>query len=402
MPDIRQKENMEKERILVTVTGPDKTGITASLMDIVVKSEYEILDIGQSVIHGLLSLSFIIIDKGREKRREAPPILKDLLFAAKKMRMNLDFKIVSTRFVYSNSANKFILSCVNKQSIAPLFLFDVSKMLADFGVNILRIDKMNSEDHFKSVDMVTVASSDTDLVKMKSGLLQVAQTHQTDMAFFKENVSHHSKRLIVFDMDSTLIQAEVIDEMAKIYGVEKEVSQITEEAMNGRLDFTESLFRRVSILKGLEQGKMQDLVHRLPITAGAREFIDTVKKLGYKLALISGGFDFFAESLKEQLGLDYAFANKLETKNGRLTGKLLGPIICAEKKATLLEQIAEKEKINLDQVVAIGDGANDLPMLSKAGLGIAFNAKESVKERADGHMSFGPMDTILHFLGIYK
>ena len=201
-------------------------------------------------------------------------------------------------------------------------------------------------------------------------------------------------------MDSTLIQSEVIDEMAKDHGVEKEVSTITDSAMNGELDFNESLIKRVSMLEGLDEKKLSDILDRLEYTKGAREFISAVKKLGYKVALISGGFTFFANALKDKLGLDYAFANELEISNGKLTGKVTGTIVNAEQKATLLKLITQQEKLHLEQVVAIGDGANDLPMLSTAGLGIAYHAKDIVRKKAGHHMSHGPMTTILHFLGV--
>ncbi len=201
-------------------------------------------------------------------------------------------------------------------------------------------------------------------------------------------------------MDSTLIQAEVIDELAKAHGVGHEISEITERAMNGELDFNESLIARVSKLKGLDASVMEGILSNLPLTPGVEDFLKTIKKLGYKVAVISGGFTFFAEALKEKLGLDYAFANELEIIDGKLTGNVLGTIVNAEQKAILVNLIAQQENISLEQVVAIGDGANDLPMLSRAGLGIAFHAKDIVKKKAQNHMSHGPMTSILYFLGI--
>jgi phosphoserine phosphatase len=220
------------------------------------------------------------------------------------------------------------------------------------------------------------------------------------VAFLKDNVFRRNKRLIVFDMDSTLIQTEVIDELADLCGVGEEVKLITHRAMNGEIDFDESLKLRVSKLKGLDTKKMQEILDRLPLTPGVEDFLRTVKNLGYKVALISGGFTFFADALKAKLGLDYSFANELEIVDGRLTGNVKGTIVNANQKAILVKLIAQQENISLEQVVAIGDGANDLPMLATAGLGIAFHAKDIVRKEAQQHMSHGPMTSILYFLGI--
>lgn len=201
-------------------------------------------------------------------------------------------------------------------------------------------------------------------------------------------------------MDSTLIQTEVIDELADLCGVGDEVKAVTHRAMNGELDFDESLKLRVSKLKGLETKKMQEILDRLPLTPGVEDFLKTVKNLGYKVALISGGFTFFADALKAKLGLDYSFANELEIVDGKLTGNVKGTIVNANQKALLVKLISQQENISLEQVVAIGDGANDLPMLATAGLGIAFHAKDIVRKQAQQHMSHGPMTSILYFLGI--
>ena len=220
------------------------------------------------------------------------------------------------------------------------------------------------------------------------------------MALLKDNVWRRNKRLIVFDMDSTLIQSEVIVEMAKVHGVGEKVHEITERAMNGELDFDQSLIERVKLLKGLDENKLQGILENINYTSGVQKFIQTVQKLGYKTAIISGGFTYFANSFKDDLGINYMFANELEVSDGKLTGRVKGQIVNAEKKALILEMIAQQENINLAQVVAIGDGANDLPMLAKAGLGIAFHAKEIVKQNAQQNMSHGPMTSILYFLGL--
>ncbi len=397
------EEIMEHESILITVSGPDHPGITASLMNVICGSSHKILDMGQSVTHGLLSLS-ILISGESEKEESDSPLLKELLFEAKRMNLNLEFEIVDTHKISKEveeiQQKKFILSAVSNKSLSPQFIRDVAHNLAENNINILRIDNVNGGIKFKSLEITTQVKHDVDTKSVKENLLRLSSQHNVDIAFLEEGIYRRSKRLIVFDMDSTLIQAEVIDELAKAHGVGDEISKITESAMNGEIDFRESLTQRVSKLKGLEEAKLQKILEELPLTPGVEEFVKTVKGLGYKLAIISGGFLYFANAIKEKLGLDYAFANDLEISNGVLTGGLKGSIVDAEQKAVLLELIAQQEKITTDQVVAIGDGANDLPMLSKAGLGIAFHAKEIVRKKADNHMSFGPMTTILYFLGI--
>jgi phosphoserine phosphatase len=239
-----------------------------------------------------------------------------------------------------------------------------------------------------------------DLEKIKFELMNLSNQHRIDTAFMRDNVFRFNKRLIVFDMDSTLIQHEVIDEMAAVHGIGDKVKEITERAMNGELNFDEALRERVALLKGLDRKKMEQIFERLELTPGAEKFIKMVKGLGFKTAIVSGGFKYFAENLRQKLGIDYAFANDLEWNGDVLNGKVKGQIVNAQQKAFILELLAQQEHIHLEQVVAVGDGANDLPMLAKAGLGIAFHAKEKVKREARHQMSHGPMTTILYFLGI--
>ena len=393
---------MEDKSILITVSGLDQPGITASLMEIIVKFQYQILDMGQSIIHDHLSLSMLIDhhEYTTPNNLETIPIINELLCASKKMGMSLDFKIVTTSSMQRKRGDRFILSCVHEDAIQPIFLKTISAILSNFGVNIIHINNIEAGHNFKSLEITTLMASNANLSQIKTELLQTAHNHRTDMALLSETVYRRSKRLIIFDMDSTLIQVEVIDEMAKAHGVYNDVYLITNQAMEDEIDFTESLLHRVSMLKGLDIAKMQKILDDLPLTLGAEQFVDTVKSLGYKLALISGGFDFFSEPLKKTLALDYAFANKLEVKDNKLTGKLLGTIVDAEYKVTLMKEIAKKEYIHIEQVVAIGDGSNDLPMLTHAGLGISFHAKEIVKKRTKNHLNFGPMNNILYFLGI--
>ncbi|MBT3984463.1 MAG: phosphoserine phosphatase SerB [Bacteriovoracaceae bacterium] len=388
-----------KQCILVTVTGTDRPGITAALMRILTRNNYVIADMGQSVTHGLLSLSFLIHSPANSDGGSSP-VLKDLLFEAKNFEVNLDFKIIETTLgPQGKKGDKFVLSCVSPENIGAGFMAEMANALAEKNVNISRIDNVTGYD-FKSVEVTTEEVADTVVARLKTSLLDIGHNYQVDTALIKESLYRGNKRLIVFDMDSTFIQTEVIDEIAEELNVRDKVSEITERAMNGELDFAESLKERVSLLKGLDVKKLEKILERLPITEGIPEFLEVVKKHGYKTAIISGGFTYFANALKDRFNLDYAFANELEISEGKLTGQVTGTIVDSNQKATLVQLIAQQEGIGLSQVVAIGDGANDLPMLSIAGLGIAFHAKELVKKRAKQHLSFGPMTSILYFLGI--
>jgi phosphoserine phosphatase len=388
---------MSNKLVLVKVSGPDHPGITAVLMKCLINSEVELIDMGQSITHELLSLSFLFKVKDF---KEDSPLLKNLLFEAEKMSMALKYKILEDIAQIKKKGEKYILSCVSLNGITSEFLYDISSTLAKNEINIQRIDNV-SENNLVSLDIMTVAqSSNVDWKAVKADLLKISNKHSTDMALLRDNIWRRNKRLIVFDMDSTLIQSEVIVEIAKEFGVGDEVHRITENAMNGKIDFDESLIQRVALLKGFSVDKLEKILHRIELTDGVAEFVSKVKSLGYKTAIISGGFSYFADYFKENLKIDYAFSNELEIENGILTGKVKGPIVNADKKAILVEMLAQQEDINLEQVVAIGDGANDLPMLAKAGLGIAFHAKEIVKKSANQHMSHGPMTSILYFLGI--
>lgn len=389
---------MKKNLILVIVSGPDHPGITAELMKCIAEAKAKIEDMGQSITHGFLSLSILINLNGAIP--EESPLVKDLLFTAKKMGMELEFEFIIDKKTAKNIGDKYILNCVSLNGISAAFLQDTAQTLADHGINIHRIDNI-TENEFKSLEIATSAQTENvDWEKVKQKLIKISNIHQTDLALLKDDVWRKNKRLIVFDMDSTLIQSEVIVEMAKVHGAYEKVHEITERAMNGEFDFSESLIERVKLLKGLDEKELQNILKNLKYTDGVEEFVKTVKSLGYKVAIISGGFQFFANAFKDSLGLDYAFANDLEIKDGKVTGKVLGDIVDASKKADLLQMLANQEKINLEQVVAIGDGANDLKMLAKAGLGIAFHAKDVVKENAKQHMSHGPMTSILYFLGL--
>jgi phosphoserine phosphatase len=392
---------LDGKTILVTVSGPDGPGITARLMKIISEYNVEVLDMGQAVTHGLLSLSFVLgLDTNSNEKTNNGNVLKDLLFEANSIGLTLSYKVVEKKISTPEmEGDKFIVTCVSPELITAKFVSDLAQILATHKINIERIDKVSPRE-FSSLEISTSISKTLDTKSLKEELMKVSTIHRIDVAFLKDNVFRRNKRLIVFDMDSTLIQAEVIDELAEICGVGEEVKQVTHKAMNGEIDFDESLRLRVSKLKGLDTHKMQSVLENLPFTPGVEEFIKTIKSLGYKVALISGGFTFFADALKIKLGLDYSFANELEIIDGKLSGKVKGTIVNANQKALLVKLIAQQENISLEQVVAIGDGANDLPMLATAGLGIAFHAKDIVRREAQQHLSHGPMTSILYFLGI--
>ena len=380
--------------LLITVSGPDHPGITSKLMQIIESAGDTLEDMGQAVTHGLLSLSFLVTINNKDN------VLKELLYHADKMGLVLTHQEVDiSKEKEQYTGDKFILNCVSPKKITAEFIAEIANCLAKYKVNIQRIDNVQPE-HFKALEILTMMPKQTVTEDVKKELLLISNEHKVDVALVRDNIFRKSKRLIVFDMDSTLIQTEVIDEMATVMGAGDEVRKVTEMAMNGEMNFDESLKMRVEKLKGLKESQMQEILENLPLTPGVEDFVQTVKSLGYKVALISGGFSFFANALKEKLGLDYAFANDLEMDGDTLTGRVEGVIINPEQKAMLLKVITQQEQISLDQVVAIGDGANDLPMLATAGLGIAFHAKDIVKQQAQNHMSHGPMTTILYFLGI--
>lgn len=290
---------------------------------------------------------------------------------------------------------KYVLCCVSDRTISSAFLKEFTEYLSHSGIELTETKHL-SEGALVAVDLhLTIAGP---LEEIKQKIMSFSQTHSVDMALIP--LDHRGKgKLIVFDMDSTLIQHEVIDEMAMVMGIGDKVKIITERAMNGELNFDEALKERVSLLKGMKREKMSEIMSRLKLSPGVPELIRFLKNKGYKTGIISGGFKFFAEIFKTQLGLDYAFANDLEWDGDELSGKVKGGIINAAEKARIVEELARKENIDLSDVIAVGDGANDLLMLAKAGFGIAYHAKEKVRKEARYELSHGPMTTILYFLG---
>ncbi|RRJ82332.1 phosphoserine phosphatase SerB [Aestuariirhabdus litorea] len=392
--------------ILINVSGQDKPGLTSSITGIMAQFNLTILDIGQAVIHDHLTWG-ILVQIPSEK--ESSPLLKDLLFHMHELGLQVRFDAVSAeeyeQWVSGKGKARYIVTLLSR-SISADQIARVSGITANHGLNIDSINRLSSRVSLehptpqnKACLEFSVRGSVPDLEALKADFLHISSELEVDIAFQEDSIFRRNRRLVVFDMDSTLIEAEVIDELAKAAGVGEQVSEITEQAMRGEIDFTESFSRRVALLKGLEESTLATIAGQLRMTEGAETLIATLKGLGYKTAILSGGFTFFAKHLQQRLGIDYVHANELEIEEGKVTGRVTGTVVDGQRKAELLQQIAAQEGIRLEQVIAVGDGANDLPMLSVAGLGVAFRAKPIVKESAKQSISTLGLDAILYLIG---
>ncbi|HKK01345.1 MAG TPA: phosphoserine phosphatase SerB, partial [Desulfuromonadales bacterium] len=326
-------------------------------------------------------------------------LIKDLLFLAKELGLDLDFQAIGEAEYRRKTTRDVYVITIMGVEVSAAALAQISRTLADHEVNIERISKL-TQGQLRCVEFLITAPAELDVRSMTRKLLHAGSGLGVDVAVQKESLYRRAKRLVVMDMDSTLIQIEVIDELARLAGVGDQVAAITARAMNGELDFNGSLRERVALLKGLPAAALEEVYRTIPFTPGAKTLVRVLKRLGFKTAVISGGFSFFTDRLQRELGLDYAFANDLVLEEGTVAGKVDGAIVDGARKAQLLEEIAGREGITLDQVIAIGDGANDLPMLGKAGLGIAFNAKARVREQADTHINQQSLESILYLLGL--
>lgn len=401
------EHNLMREIILITISGEDKIGLSAAVTEVLAKYNISILDISQAVIHDTLSLGLMI---EVPPKSESSPVLKDLLYRANDLGVNVKFTPVSEEkyetWVQSQGKKRHIITLVGRR-ISAQDLARVSAVVRDNRLNIEFINRLSGRVSFRENELfpracieLSVRGTPLDVKAMRSEFMRISGEQGVDIGFQEDSPYRRNRRLVAFDMDSTLIAAEVIDELAKRAGAGEEVSRITESAMRGDIDFKESLRRRVALLEGLPESVLEEVAATLPLTEGAERLISVLKGLGYTIAILSGGFTYFGAHLRTKLGFDYVYANELEIKEGRLTGRIAGEIVDGAKKAELLKTIAEKEKINLKQVIAVGDGANDLPMLDIAGLGIAFHAKPIVKEGAGQAISHLGLDAILYFIGI--
>lgn len=395
------------EIMLIRVTGEDKPGILHALTDVLAHHEVRILDIGQAVIHNTLSLGLII---HIPEEQSSAPVIKDVLFRAHELGVQLTFEPVSGEeheaWVKEQGSRRYIVTLMARE-VSSRQVERVSGVLSSHSMNIHsvtrlsgRISLANPEDAPRGCVEFTVRGEPQDPDAIRTEFMEISREEGVDIGFQEDNVYRRNRRLICFDMDSTLIQAEVIDELAREAGVMDKVAAITESAMRGELDFKQSLRHRVSYLEGLPVSVMDNVAERIQLTDGARRLFGNLRKLGYKVAILSGGFTYFGRKLQQELGIDYVHANELEMKDGKLTGRVDGEIVDGARKAALLQEIARKENLDLQQVVAVGDGANDLPMLHLAGLGIAFHAKPVVRRDARQSISTLGLDSILYLLGM--
>ncbi|HCN54199.1 MAG TPA: phosphoserine phosphatase SerB [Prevotella sp.] len=396
----------KKEQILISITGLDRPGLTASVMEILAKYDTQILDIGQADIHSTLSLGILI----RIEEHNSGQVMKELLFKATELSVNIGFQPVSDDkyedWVSRQGKNRYILTIIGRTLTAKQ-IEAATKVIAQQGLNIDSILRLTGRQSIrKPIKNVraciefSLRGTPKDRAQLQEELMKMASDMDIDFSFQKDDMYRRMRRLICFDMDSTLIQTECIDELAKRAGVGEEVSAITASAMRGEIDFKESFTRRVALLKGLDVSVMKDIAEHLPITEGADRLMSVLKRCGYKIAILSGGFTYFGEYLQHRYGIDYVYANELEIDdNGKLTGHYVGEIVDGHRKAELLKLIAQVEKVNLAQTIAVGDGANDLPMISEAGLGIAFHAKPRVVANAKQSINTLGLDGVLYFLG---
>lgn len=379
---------------MVTVSGPDKPGITAAFSRILVENGVEIVDIEQASLQDFLGLSFLLDMSGAKQSKDS--VLKDLLFEASRLQLNLNFRLFTEKEVKArNSRNLFVLTYFGDTRT----LAEISSILAEENANIEMITNLTQ--HCAScVELTIDVNGVKNLSELKAKVLAKSHELNIDLALQKMEAYRKNKRLVFFDMDSTLVDMEIIDEMAKRAGVFKEVSRITEKARRGDIDFEEALIQRVALLKGLRVKELEEIRKEMRLSEGAEELVGTLKRLGYKLGVVSGGFHYFADYLKDRLGLDFAYANRLEIKGGKLTGRVLGEIVDNTFKAKIIHMLATQEGVLLDQTVAVGDGANDILMLGQAGLGIAYNAKGRLDRVANMSLGRARLKNLLYLLGV--
>ncbi|WP_296383982.1 phosphoserine phosphatase SerB [Winogradskyella sp.] len=399
---------MATDIFLLNISGQDKPGLTSGLTSVLAEYGAKILDIGQANIHDTLSLGILFeIESGKK----SAAVLKDLLFKAYELGITAKFSPIALKdyesWVGLQGKDRYIITILGEK-LAAEQISKVTKIISEKNLNIDSIKRLTGrlslvkkEEYPRASIQLSIRGKIGDKSDFTQKMMEISRELDVDIAFQEDNIFRRNRRLVCFDMDSTLIQTEVIDELAELAGVGEEVKAITESAMQGEIDFKESFKRRMKLLKGLSEEVLHDVAERLPITKGARRLIDTLHYYGFKTAILSGGFTYFGHYLQKKLDIDYVYANQLEIKDGILTGGYLGEIVDGDKKAEYLKEIATKEGIDIGQTIAVGDGANDLQMLNLAGLGIAFHAKPKVKDNAQSSISSIGLDGVLYLLGYH-
>ena len=403
----KTESNETTELILINITGADRAGLTAELMEILARYDASVLDIGQADIHHNLSLGFLF----KTDSTKSGDILKELLVRTNALKVQVSFNIISEEeyndWVNRQGKNRYIITILGRRITAKQ-LAATAKIIAEQGMNIDSITRLTGrmplDETIKPLTKAciefSVRGTPENMEKMQADFMWLSKKLNYDISLQEDTIYRRSRRLICFDMDSTLIRTEVIDELAERAGVGEKVKAITESAMRGEIDFEESFKQRLSLLKGLDVSVLKEIAESLPISEGLDRLMEVLKRSGYKTAILSGGFTYFGNYLKQKYGFDYVYANELEIgSDGKLTGRHVGDIVDGKRKKELLRLLAQVENINIAQTIAVGDGANDLPMLSEAGLGIAFHAKPKVKAEASQSLSTIGIDGILYFLG---
>lgn len=396
-----------RELILITISGIDRPAVTSTVTSILARHNTNILDIGQAVIHENLTLGLLVEFPAGE---DAAPIIKEVLYGMHELGMQVKYQSITEasyqEWVNQQGKERHIVTLLARQVTAEQ-IAALTTIVAEHGLNIDGITRLSGRVPLDTIDSKSKAcvefsarGTPKDLTRLRADFMELSSRLEVDIAVQEDNMYRRTRRLVCFDMDSTLIEAEVIDELAKAAGVGDKVAAITEAAMRGEMDFKESFARRMALLQGLDSVVLDEIAHRLTLTEGAENLMKTLRKLGYKTAILSGGFSYFGRHVQSRLGIDYVFANELEIVEGKITGQVVGQVIDGQRKAELLRELAAKEGISLEQVIAVGDGANDLPMLSIAGLGIAFRAKPLVKASAKQSISTLGLDAILYLMGL--
>ena len=395
--------------VLINITGRDRKGLDAKFTRILAEYGVNILDIGQAVIHN--HIAFGILAEIPDSK-DFSSIFKDMLFEGHNMGLKIDINRIDNdnyeKWVHAQGKERRIITLLGR-AITARQISAVASIIAENHLNIDNITRLTGRISLKtplanpkaSVKL-SVSGKPLSILDMRRKFMEISRETGIDISFHVDNIYRKNRKLVVFDMDSTLIQGEVIVELAKLANVGEKVNKITESAMRGEIDFKESFIKRVALLKGIKEEQLANVARSIPLTEGADIVAKTLRGLGYKRGILSGGFTFIGEYLKEKLGFDYMYANELDIENGVVTGKVVGDIVDGEKKAILLRQIAQKENLALDQTIAVGDGANDLPMISIAGLGVAFNAKPIVRKKASNTISSVGLDGLLYLIGIHE